>query len=71
MKICIFTRRMPAHSLGGMQQHTQMLAEGLVKRGHEVTVITTRHPQKEYEEVNGVKIHYLKNGKLREYSRSW
>lgn len=29
MKICILTRIMPAHSLGGMQQHTQMLAEGL------------------------------------------
>lgn len=56
--------------LRGMQQHTQALAEGLVKRGHEVTVITTRHPQKESEEVNGVKIHYLKNTKPGKYSRT-
>jgi glycosyltransferase involved in cell wall biosynthesis len=62
---------MPAHHLGGMEMHTKDLAEGLVKKGHKVTIVTTKNPKKEREEVNGVKIYYLKNTKPGKYSRSW
>lgn len=55
----MLSRIMNAHKNGGMQLHTQQLAEGLVKRGHEVTVWTTSHPNKLAEEVNGVSIEYL------------
>lgn len=41
----------------GVQSVTQYLAEGLVKKGHDVTVITTNKDEKlDYEEHNGVKI---------------
>jgi glycosyltransferase involved in cell wall biosynthesis len=47
---------------GGMEIHGKILCEGLVKRGHDVTVISTRHPGgTEFEEINGVNIHYLRN----------
>jgi glycosyltransferase involved in cell wall biosynthesis len=71
MNICILTRTMPAHSLGGMEMHTKDLAEALVKKKNKVTVVTTKNPKREYEEVNGVKIYYLKNTKPGKYSGSW
>ena len=60
MNIAMFTRVMPAHCKGGMQDHILMLSEKIAEKGHTVVVITTKHPEgKIYEEVNGVKIHYL------------
>ncbi len=67
MKILMLSRIMPAHQNGGMQLHTQQLSEGLVKKGHEVTIWTTAHPDKIMEEVNGVKIHYLDYTKTGSY----
>jgi len=48
MKICMFAKGLPVHTAGGMEIHTWDLVNGLIKRGHEVTIITTKHP-------NGVK----------------
>lgn len=60
MKICMFSRIMPIHSAGGMQDHAQTLSAGLVQRGHRVTVITTaRADRKEFEIIDGVGIHFL------------
>lgn len=67
MRILLLSRVMPAHMNGGMQYHTQVLAEGLVKRGHHVTVWTTSHPNKSVEEINGVRIEYLKHTKSGSY----
>lgn len=67
MRILMLSRVMTAHMNGGMQYHTQVLAEGLVKRGHEVTVWTTAHPNKLVDEVNGVRIEYLKYTKSGSY----
>lgn len=63
MNICVFSIVTYWHGLrGGMEIHGKLLSEGLAKRGHEVTIISTRHPEgKEYEEIDGVKIYYLKN----------
>lgn len=45
-----------------MEIHGKTLCEGLVKRGHDVVIISTAHPDgKEFEEKNGIKLHYLKN----------
>jgi glycosyltransferase involved in cell wall biosynthesis len=44
MRICIVTIAGPVHGIGGMQDHTRDLAEELVRQGHEVQVITSRHP---------------------------
>jgi len=45
MKICMFAKGLPVHITGGMEIHVQELVEGLIKRGHKVTVITTKHPK--------------------------
>jgi glycosyltransferase involved in cell wall biosynthesis len=57
MKICIFAKGLPVHIIGGLELHTRDLAEGLAKRGHDVTIITTRHP-------NGIKMECKKNLKI-------
>ena len=50
MRICMFVRAMPAHSKGGVQDHALLLSCGLAGRGHDVTVVTTRHPHETKEE---------------------
>lgn len=63
MRVCVFSIVNYWHDVkGGMEIHGKLLSEGLAKRGHHVSIITTRHPDgKEFEEQNGVKIYYLKN----------
>ncbi len=65
MNICMFSRIMPVHSAGGMQDHVQTLSAGLVKRGHRVTVITTaRADGNEFEIIDGVRVHFLRDAPL-------
>jgi len=61
MNICFFSIVTYWHGLkGGMDLHGKHLLEGLAQRGHDVTVISTKHPSsKEYEEINGIRFHYL------------
>lgn len=55
-----------------MEIHGKLLSEGLVKRGHAVTIISTRHPEgKEYEEREGVKLYYLKNTTFGSQRKGW
>lgn len=62
MKICMFSRILPIHSAGGMQDHVQTLSAGLVRRGHHVDVITTAHPAgKSLDVIDGVRAHFLPN----------
>jgi glycosyltransferase involved in cell wall biosynthesis len=47
---------------GGMEVHGKLLSQGLVNKGHNVSIISTQHPEgKEIEEQKGVKIFYLQN----------
>jgi glycosyltransferase involved in cell wall biosynthesis len=49
--------------LGGMENHIKMLAEALVQRGYEVTVLVTHPTTKTHiEEINGVQV--IKAGRL-------
>jgi glycosyltransferase involved in cell wall biosynthesis len=58
VRICIVT--VAGHGIGGMQDHTRSLARGLVAAGHEVDVITTRHPEDiGEEERQGARWHYV------------
>jgi glycosyltransferase involved in cell wall biosynthesis len=58
MRICIVT--VAGHGIGGMQDHTRSLARGLVAGGHDVEVITARHPDGLLREVkDGANWHYL------------
>ena len=60
MRICIVARVVPVHGIGGMQDHTAELARGLVAAGHDVEVITARHPEGlREEEVAGVRRHHV------------
>jgi glycosyltransferase involved in cell wall biosynthesis len=44
MRICVITVAGYVHGVGGMQDHTVDLVRGLAAHGHEVEVITARHP---------------------------
>jgi len=60
MKICIFAKGLPIHCTGGVEIHIQELVDGLIKRGHHVTIITTKHPKGvEKEERENLKIYYI------------
>lgn len=69
----MFSRIMPAHSPGGMQDHVQALSAGLARRGHRVLVITSgRAEQAEKEIVDGVEVEFLKGSSAGRYSsRYW
>ena len=69
MKIVFFTRSMPAHGAGGIEDHTLLLARGIDKKGHKVTIITAEHPKKTYEQIGNVRIYYLKNTSPKKYSK--
>jgi glycosyltransferase involved in cell wall biosynthesis len=53
MRICIVTIAGYVHGIGGMQRHTSDLARGLAGAGHDVVVITRRHPEGIRREVHG------------------
>jgi glycosyltransferase involved in cell wall biosynthesis len=58
MRVCIVT--IAGHGVGGMQDHTRDLARGLVAAGHDVEVITTRHPKGlRTEKRNGAWWHFV------------
>jgi glycosyltransferase involved in cell wall biosynthesis len=60
VRIAIVTVAGYVHGIGGMQAHTADLARGLAERGHEVEVITARHPRRlEVEEYQGNRWHFV------------
>lgn len=63
MNICFFSNVTFWHGLsGGMEVHGRMLCEGLAARGHDLTVISSKHPNgKVFDDINGIKIYFLKN----------
>jgi glycosyltransferase involved in cell wall biosynthesis len=73
MKICLFSIVTYWHGVkGGMEIHGKILCEGLVKRGHEVIVISTKHPDgKDFEERNGISLYYLDNTVFSSKRKGW
>ncbi len=72
MNIVLFTRIMPAHSVGGMQDHVNALGAGLAARGHRVAVITTaRADGVAFERVGGVEIYYARGTTPARYSAAF
>lgn len=59
MKICLISNLYPPNVLGGAEVSVKKVSEELVKRGHEVTVITTPFNDKEIEIINGVKVYQI------------
>ncbi|MDW7775550.1 MAG: glycosyltransferase family 4 protein [Methanosarcinales archaeon] len=70
MNICIFTPGwLPVHrdfGAGGIEVHVQQLVSGIIRKGHEITIITTKHPEDvKYEELDGLNIFYAGNYPLK------
>lgn len=69
----MFSRIMPAHSAGGMQDHVQTLSTALVKKGHRVTIITSGLTDGGVVRIiDGVETHFLQGTTVGRYSeRYW
>ena len=60
MRICVMTVASYAHGIGGMQRATADLVLGLTRDGHDVEVVTARHPHGVAETTfNGARWHFL------------
>lgn len=72
MHILVMTRSTLSHGFGGFQRQCIDLCDGFIENGHEVTVITTSHPEK-IERINekGYDVHFLGPSKPRKLSRAW
>jgi glycosyltransferase involved in cell wall biosynthesis len=72
MRICIVAFVVPAHVVGGMPDHTRDLARGLARAGHEVDVITSRHPDggRREDVVDGVRYVFVDAPKDK-YDPTW
>ncbi|MEK6767318.1 MAG: glycosyltransferase family 4 protein [Planctomycetota bacterium] len=63
MNICCLSIVTYWHGIkGGLEVHGKLLCERLVEMGHNVTIISTNHPEKtEFEERKGIKLYYLQD----------
>ena len=61
MNIAVFIKRTTLHSgFGGLETQNKTLCEGLVTRGHNITVFSPkRELNKEDEKLNGVRYVYI------------
>lgn len=73
MKICFFSSVTYWHGLkGGMENFGKILLEGLSKRGHEITVISSHHPSgKDYEVLGNIHLYYLPHTKFSSVRHGW
>lgn len=73
MKFCLFAKSTLAHRTGGMEVQGHLLAEALTRLGHQVTVITTCHPNGLEGDVyaDGVRLCFLPDAPPAVYSRRW
>lgn len=72
MKICLISRVLPEHGRGGMQDHVSDLARGLAQKGHEVHVISTRHPKGKLVSIKqGVRLYFLPRTTAATYNNAW
>ena len=72
MRICVFSRVLPAHARGGMQDHAAALARGIAARGHDVTILTTPLPHDQTpKSIDGVRIIYVSGVPPIRFTRAW
>ena len=71
LRVCIVSPHVTQHGIGGMQQHTDDLARGLVRAGHEAAILTSRIPDGVQPAV-GIELHAAEADRpSRVYDRSW
>jgi glycosyltransferase involved in cell wall biosynthesis len=73
MKVCLLSVVTYWHGMtGGMEIHGRILAKELAARGHDVTVLTSRHPSGDgSERQDGVEIYYLKDTTFASQKGKW
>src|SRR3954469_23936501 len=72
MRVCVFSRVLPAHARGGMQDHAAALARGIAARGHDVTILTTPLPADQMPKtIDGVRIIYVPGAPPIRFTRAW
>lgn len=73
MRLWIVTRVTLGHGLhGGMERHTELLATGLAARGHQVTLVTTAHPDgRVTDHIGAVDLVYVPGSTWRRYEPQW
>ncbi|MFI5273320.1 MAG: glycosyltransferase family 4 protein [Ktedonobacterales bacterium] len=75
LNLCILTRAVSAHGLGGgMEVHAEIVRRGLVERGHRVTIITTPLPNGEHTAMatdDWGDTHFVGDGPPAAYSAAW
>ncbi len=72
MRACFFSRLVSDHVHGGLQTDLDSRARWLVERGHEVTVLTTAHPQiGDVRTRDGVSLHFLKGTSPERQNSTW
>ena len=61
LQVCIFSKAMAAHRGGNFLWPFSLVARQLVDQGHDVTVITTAHPDgtTRLAHEHGAEVHYL------------
>lgn len=64
MRVLIFNTLYYPNFIGGAEKSVQALAEGLVKEGNKVSVITTTPDKDHSKEVNNVKVYYLNTNNI-------
>src|SRR5437660_1072733 len=72
MRLLVFSRVLPAHARGGMQDHAAALARGIAARGHDVTILTTPLPPAESPKpIDGVRIVHVAGVPPIRFTRAW
>jgi glycosyltransferase involved in cell wall biosynthesis len=72
MQILILAKRVTAHGIGGLETHVDLMSRVATERGHEVVVLTTRHPRGSTEETrSGARVEYLAEAPAGRYSGAW
>ena len=72
MRICCLAAQTVAHVVGGMARQTNDLAADLARLGHDVTLLTTAHPDgREQDTVDGVAVHYLRETMPAGQTKAW
>ncbi len=71
MKICILSTSTTLHQMGGTEVHAETLAAEAARQGHEVTLLTTAHPEGKTEERAGGYTTVYLQGTHYSMSRAW
>ena len=73
LRVCALTRIVPQHGVrGGMERHLELVGRGLRACGHDVTVLTTSHPDgRGREETDWGTVHFLPGMRPGAYWPRW